>query len=56
MEWQGTGPDPNNRVQDFQCSLDGGTSSPCTLVILVYNNLFFACLCSELSKDNLCSS
>ena len=32
VEWQGTGPDPDNRVQDFQCSLDGGASSSCKFI------------------------
>ena len=34
VEWQGTGPDPDNRVQDFQCSLDGGAPSSCKSEIL----------------------
>ena len=32
VEWQGTGPDPNNRVQNFQCSLNGGAPSSCKFV------------------------
>ena len=43
VEWQGTGPDPNNRVQDFLCSLDGGEGSSCTSAIL-YMIMFFFCV------------
>ena len=29
VEWQGTGPSADNRVQNFECSLSGGTRSSC---------------------------
>ena len=44
VEWQGTGPDPNNIVQSFQCSLDGGACSFCTSAILVHEDALFSYL------------
>lgn len=29
VEWQGTGPSADNRVQNFECSLNGGTGISC---------------------------
>ena len=44
VEWQGTGPDPNNRVQNFLCSLDGGEGSSCTSAILYMIMYYFLCI------------
>ena len=54
VEWQGTGPSADNRVQKFQCSLDGGTKHFCKPTLLYYvfvqlhdlQPLFFLLECS----------
>ena len=33
VEWQATGPTADNRVQNFQCSLNGGTRRSCKLTL-----------------------
>ena len=53
VEWQGTGPDPNNRVQSFQCSLDGGARSFCTSAILVHEDAILKLL--KLNKGTAAS-
>ena len=36
VEWQGTGPSADNKVQNFQCSLNGGTRHSCKPILLYY--------------------
>ena len=51
VEWQGTGPDPDNTVQNFVCSLDGGTTSSCKSAIFVHDDVLFSHLkCSKLNS------